>query len=35
VDVELDLAAEKTVGAQPSQDEIGVGDGGIGAPPNP
>src|SRR5436189_205365 len=31
VDAELDLAAEETVGAQPSENEIGIGDGGLGA----
>ena len=29
--VELDLAAEKTVGAEAPEDEVGIGDGGLGA----
>ena len=30
-DLELDLAAEKSVGAEAPEDEVGIGDGGLGA----
>jgi hypothetical protein len=31
VDIELDLAAKKSIDAQPSEDEIGIGDSRLGA----